>query len=175
MPQFRLTRSMAKELKLTSLPTPADSSLIFYDDWYLDVFRLGRKKIVCCIHIRTRLAIAILPSDIGGMKALFEFFPFILKHHLHDCQLKDYKKIANEIDVFFRDQLPIFTKTNHLSTQSHMTQFKGLLYAYVEKGSVINQSFCDTVSHHWLKWLIRLPNNPKDYTRPATLWQEHYN
>lgn len=50
MPQFRLTHKMAKELKIMQLNNPNNCAKL-YDDWYVDVTRVLRKKVIIFIHI----------------------------------------------------------------------------------------------------------------------------
>lgn len=71
MPQLRLTTKMAKELKILKLKDPNNCTAL-YDDWYVDVVRILRKKIFIFMHIHTRIALAIPSYEIGGIHNLFK-------------------------------------------------------------------------------------------------------
>ncbi len=176
MPQFRLTAAMAKDLKVKELSEPRLDLPRFYDDWYLDTIRAMRKKVVIAMHVRTRMAIAITLSDIGGLKKVFDFFPFILKHHLFECQLDRYADACIGIEGFYavEDGEYTFTKTNNRSVNAHMTQFKHLLESEAYRYGAITQKVCDVASRDWLEWLVKTPESGNDYTRPFELWQLEY-
>ena len=46
MSQLRLTVKMTKELKIAELGFPSDNYPKLYDDWYWDITRILRRKVV---------------------------------------------------------------------------------------------------------------------------------
>ena len=105
---------MAKELKVDKLKYPANATVL-YDDWYLDIVRILRKKIFVFMHIQTRVALAIPNYEIGSIQGLFECFPLLFREFLNQL---DYGKIADEaFDFFSCHKAEInFVKTDDKST-----------------------------------------------------------
>ncbi|MGB2684434.1 MAG: hypothetical protein WBC43_05390 [Olleya sp.] len=92
MPQLRLTAKIAKELKVNELTIPSITTTL-YDDWYLDVSRILRKKVFIFVHIRTKIAFAIPSYEIGGTQNLLECFPLLVRELFDKL---DYEKISME-------------------------------------------------------------------------------
>lgn len=177
MPQFRLTAKMAKELKISNLGQPQETSL-HYDDWYVHVVRIARKRVYIFMHITTRLAIALPNYEIGGIQNLFPSFALQLQRILKELDYDAYGNIADEACQFFeqpKDCLT-FTKTAHKSTIRYIADFDYMLNFELEKRYMldrsqceITQEICDEISQYWLSYLIKDPLNPKGYIYPKDL------
>ena len=169
MPQLRLTAKIAKELKVNELTIPSITTTL-YDDWYLDVSRILRKKVFIFVHIRTRIAFAIPSYEIGGTQNLLECFPLLVRELFDKL---DYEKISMEAYNFFN--VPpteiSFTKTDDKSTLRYVSDFKHILEFNALKKNNINQVLCDSTSTNWLNHLTKDPMNSKDYTTPLRLIQ----
>ena len=102
MPQFRLTAKMARELKITSLEMPSSGHANFYDDWYIDIDRFMRKKVILCMHVDTRAALAIPISEIGGIKNFFPCFKLLLSAVLENIHGYDayINNVEQYLDIF---------------------------------------------------------------------------
>jgi len=168
MPQFRLTIKLAKDLKIELQEQPVEVVPI-YDDWYVDLMRANRKKVVVFMHINTFMALAMPCTEIGGIKNMFECFPILLRDFLYDLEFEDIAEQSyNYFDV--SQESYTFTKTKNLTVLRFMTDFKyNLEYDMSRYG--VSQIVCDKVSKHWLKWLLR-PKGMKEYTRPMELMQK---
>ncbi|WP_375327143.1 DUF6933 domain-containing protein [Candidatus Tisiphia endosymbiont of Nemotelus uliginosus] len=167
MPQLRLTAKMAKELKILELKN-LNNCTALYDDWYVDVVRILRKKIFIFMHIHTRIALAIPSYEIGGIHNLFKCFPLLINEFLH---LLNYGKIANESYDFFscpQSQFN-FVKTNDKSTLRYVSDFKLILEITAEKYQKISQLLCDNTSERWLERLIKDNSQINAYTTPLKL------
>lgn len=177
MPQFRLTAKMAKELKITQLALP-EKATRSYDDWYVDLTRIGRKKVYVFMHITMRIALALPNFEMGGLHNLFSCFAGQLHYILKEHDYAKYHHVADEAQTFF--DVPIddytFTKTNDKSSIRYVSDFIYILHdetiRYSEMAphdNGINQIICDKASLYWLTNLIKDPLNPKDYVRPGEL------
>ena len=167
MPQLRLTAKMAKELKVNMLNIPSVVTEL-YDDWYLDVTRILRKKVFIFMHIRTRIALAMPSYEIGGVQNLLEFFPLLLRELLN---VLGYERLADEAYSFFscRELRINFVKTDDKSTLRYISEFKFLLQHKADRHDVINQILCDEMAKHCLNHLMKSNLDPKDYTTPLKL------
>lgn len=177
MPQFRLTAKMAKELKISNLALPIEAALTF-DDWYVHVVRVARKRVYIFMHISTRMAIALPNYEIGGVRNLFPTFAVQLQHLLKKLDYQRYSAIADEAFEFFNQPMNNFrfTKTADKSTIRYVSDFDYMLNFETEKQYMldhrqydITQRVCDIVSYSWLSYLIKDPLNPKGYTYPKDL------
>lgn len=177
MPQLRLTAKMAKELKITELGMPQDTTR-HYDDWYVHVVRIARKRVYILMHIKTRLAIALPNYEINGVNNLPRCFARQVKYVLNEFDYNIYHAIADEAYGFFDQSISsyTFTKTNDRSTLRYVSDFDFCLNYEAEKQYLaglnngdITQSICNAASITWLSNLMKDPNNPKDYTRPREL------
>jgi hypothetical protein len=167
MPQFRLTAKMAQELKITQLINPNNTTRL-YDDWYLDVTRIFRKKVFIFMHINTRVAFAIPSYEIGGTQNLLDSFPVLLQEFLNNL---DYETIAEEAYEFFThpSKQVYFAKTNDKSTLRYITTFQNILTFNAKKINDISQSLCDSTSQHWLNHFMQDGINSKRHTTPLKL------
>jgi hypothetical protein len=175
MPQFRLTDRMALELKIETrgMPNKCDQP---YDDWYVDIIRIQRKKVYIFMHVATRMAIAVIGQDIGGLANLFNAFPILLRDRLLAVDKLKYATKAYDIADFFT--VPFsqfsFTKTDNKSLIRYVADFSFILeYRADEQKHLINRDFdqgiCEHVMKYWLTNLVKDPNNLKNYTRPQEL------
>jgi len=177
MAQFRLTAKMAKELNVSELIMP-ESVTRLYDDWYVDLTRIGRKKVYLFMHITMRIALALPSFEIGGKHNLFPCFALQLQYILKEFDCHNYHHIADEAQAFFNEPYEnfVFTKTNDKSSIRYMADFIYMLNFDTEKYALknpsdgsINQIICDKLSLYWLTYLIKDPLNPKSYIYPKDL------
>lgn len=168
MPQLRLTIKMQKELKVIHLQDPTNNPIRLYDDWYVDIVRIMRRKIFIFMHINTRVGLAIPSYEIGGAQNLLECFPLYLREFFSHL---NYEEIAIEAYNFFNDpQFEItFTKTDNKSILRHITTFKNILEFNAQRIGCIDQLLCDKTSEYWLDYLIKDNFKPNDYTTPLQL------
>ena len=171
MPQLRLTAKMAKELKIIQLQLPTNNPTRLYDDWYVDITRILRKKIFIFMHINTRVGLAIPSYEIGGTQNLLECFPIYLREFFSQL---DYEEIAMEAYDFFTVSLTeiSFTKTDNKSILRHVSTFKNILEFNAQRLGEIDQILCDKTSEYWLDYLIKDAFNPNNYTTPLKLIQD---
>jgi hypothetical protein len=176
MPQFRLTAKMAKELKIDNLAESQTNLPNLYDDWYVDIIRIQRKKVVVFMHIDTRIALAMPIFEIGGMKYIFNCFAIALRELLYEINFDQYESLANKALEFF--DVPefeyIFCKTQNKSVTTHLTQFKFVLEHDIAIAGEITQSVCDKTAEYWLSGLIKDPENPKKYSKPIELLERYF-
>lgn len=172
MPQFRLTAKMAQELKITQLINPNNTTRL-YDDWYLDVTRIFRKKVFIFMHINTRIAFAIPSYEIGGTQNLLDSFPVLLQEFLNNL---DYETIAEEAYEFFThpSNQVYFAKTNDKSTLRYVSSFILQLDIAYKKLNNISQYICDNVSEEWLDHFIKDRDQSNTYTTPRKLLKNCY-
>lgn len=170
MPQFRLTHKMAKELKIIQLNKPNNCAKL-YDDWYVDVTRVLRKKVIIFIHIDTKIAFAIPIYEIGGIHSIFKYFALLFRDFLYKL---DFDEIAEQAYNYLNiPKASInFVKTSDKSTLRYASTFKFLLDREARDQNEINQVICNTVIHRWLTYMIQDKKRPNDYTCPLKLFAE---
>lgn len=176
MPQFRLTDRMARELNIIDRGMPKIVSKS-YDDWYVDMVRVGRKKVYIFMHVSTRMGVAVPGAEIGGIGKLFNAFPVLLKSALLEHDHKKYQAITKEIMEFFNRSGTelVFTKTDNKSLIRYVADFSFILqytahdFTMMYGHSDILPAACDKVTQKWLSYFIKDPNNPKDYVYPKQL------
>ncbi|WP_157668049.1 DUF6933 domain-containing protein [Rickettsia gravesii] len=125
MPQFRLTHKMAKELKIIQLNNPNNCATL-YDDWYVDVMRVLRKKVIIFIHINTKIAFAIPIYEIGRIYSIFECLALLFRDFLYKLDLDE---IAEQAYNYLNSPRSLinFVKTSDKSTLRYASTFKFLL------------------------------------------------
>lgn len=167
MPQFRLTAKMAKALKVVKLGNPTTATPL-YDNWYLDVVTVLSMKVYVFMHTQTKVAVAILGYEIGGIKGLFIDFASMIRQ-LFD--FLEYENIAEEAYNYFscdKSQMN-FTKANDKSTEKYLSEFIHALQIEAHECDMINQQICDSVSQYWLDFLLKDKSTKYDYTTPLKL------
>lgn len=167
MPQLRLTAKMAKELKITQLQNP-DNCTKLYDDWYVDVTRILRKKVFVFMHVHSKIALAVPSYEIGGIHGLFECFALLLREFLNSL---DYDEIAEQAYDYFccpKSQIN-FVKTNDKSTLRYISTFKFSLEYEANKYQIIDQELCDETSQWWKNHFLQDKSRVNAYTTPLKL------
>ncbi|WP_341750239.1 DUF6933 domain-containing protein [Candidatus Tisiphia endosymbiont of Sialis lutaria] len=167
MPQFRLTAKIAKALKVLELKNPNNCTKL-YDDWYLDVTRISRKKVFIFMHIHSKIAFAIPSYEIGGINSLFECFALLLRDCLNSL---GYEEIAEQAYDYFCCHISQinFVKTNDKSTLRYVSNFILQLDIAYKKLNDISQYICDNVSEDWLDHFIKYRDQSNAYTTPRKL------
>ncbi|MFI4938094.1 MAG: DUF6933 domain-containing protein [Candidatus Berkiellales bacterium] len=162
MLQLRLTQNIAKDLKVDKLEEPVDPTNPF-NDWFLNVFIVNRKKIAIFTHGLTKLSFFAHYSDIGGAKNL----PVALRRHLTKYLKKiNYSNLQGQVDSLF-DGNYIFCKTVDKTVLGHMNDFIHAVKVHIE--------FSNTTGEHigWEEITKRVQDTPMNsigFTTPAELF-----
>ena len=183
MLQIRLTVKMAEEMKVVNLGNPEEPSFS-YDDWYLHVVKISRKKVYIFMHVKTRLAIAVPKHEIGRIKNLFSHFSVQLAYILKKLNNPAYDLIIRESSLAFTQPMKqfAFTKTKTKSLIRYVSEFSWMLKYKMEAHSsaandvkdVVSQAVCHGVSLSWLSHLMKDPDSPRDYASPKELLARYF-
>jgi len=177
MPQFRLTKRMADKLKVTSLEDPDNEVIPFYDDWYIELTRLGRLQVVLFMHVRTRLALAMPIHAIGGTRNILGCFPVLLRDFLLELDPDRFDVLDEPVFRLFDQPSPMvrYCRTNNKSVASHVRQFQDVLLQSSQKLGVVDQATCHDAMMFWSRILIKDPENSESYSQPAELFERLLN
>ena len=166
MPQIRLTNKSINELKSPPLKM-IGRDCQFFDDWYLDIFRITRKKTYLFMHVETKVAFAIPSFEIGGVNNLFECFALLLQDFFMEYGDEN---LANRVYTSFIKEDFYFIKNKNKSMVPYTTQFKHrLLDRVTTMGYPFNQGLCDVAHKQWLNNFITVGAKRADYITPLQL------
>ena len=107
MAQFRLTKKFATDLKVNKLASPALQTTRF-DDWFIDVIRVQRKKVAIATHAKSLLTFLLPYEQVGGAKSVPGCIAASLKKFLNE---NDLDANVGQVDEIFLDP-PVFCKTD---------------------------------------------------------------
>lgn len=126
MAQFRLTKKFATDMKVNQLHQPNLITSLF-DDWFVDVIRVKRKKVAMATHAKSLLTFLLPYEQIGGAKSVPDCIGVSLNLFLneHDLNIS-----TDQIDILF-SQPPIFCKTDNRKILGHMNDFKHCVEASI--------------------------------------------
>lgn len=136
-----------------------------FHDWYVDVIRVLRKKIIIFIHIHTKISFAIPIYEIGGIHAIFECFAFLLRDFLYEL---DRNAIAEQAYNEFNSPKSLinFVKTNHNSTLSYASTCA----AYLKRRlTTVTQASLDNA----INILNNMPRKSFGYKTPHEIWLQN--
>jgi len=125
MPQFRLTLKFSKDLAVKSLPEP-EASCSFFDDWFIDVVRVDRKKVAFAMHAKTYFSLLIPYTHVGGAKGVPSAIKDLLIKFVVENNLPEYQE---KIHFLFREKFT-YCKTKDRSVLGHMRDFKNFIDSY---------------------------------------------
>lgn len=170
MPQIRLTSKAAAALKQTNLPGPVEKNEVL-DDWCVDLFRVGRKSYFSIMHVRSRVAVSVGVSDIGGSANFINLFPMVLENFFEGLGLTE---IGLECEEIFMDSFlcATLTKTDNRSLLAHMNQFKSTFELENYLDGELTDFMLEALSQRWTVGLVKIPesNGKKDdYDRPISI------
>jgi hypothetical protein len=86
MAQFRLTKKFAADIKVSKLESPALQTTRF-DDWFIDVIRVQRKKVAMATHAKSLLTFLLPYKQVGGAKSVPNCITVSLKKFLNENDL----------------------------------------------------------------------------------------
>jgi hypothetical protein len=163
---------MADKLKITTLEEPDNELIPFYDDWYIDLTRIGRLQVAIFMHVRTRLALAMPIHAIGGMRNLFGCFPVLFRDFLLELDPDRFDILDEPLFRLFDQPSPMirYCRTNNKSVASHVRQFQDVLLQSSQRLGVVDQITCDDAMRFWSGTPIKDPENSESYSRPAELF-----
>ena len=67
--QYRLTKKFAVDCRIESLSTPCNT-MSPLDDWFIDVFRVNRKKIAMVTHAISTYTFFVPYAEVGGARMI---------------------------------------------------------------------------------------------------------
>lgn len=138
MLQLRLTQKIAKDLKITKLESPIKQDNPF-NDWFLNVFIVNRKKVAIFTHGLTKLSFFSLYGEIGGAKNL----PVALQRHLTGYLTQiNYAHLQTQVDNLF-DGSYKFCKPIDKKVLGHMNDFIYGAKAYSEISNLTDDEVLD--------------------------------
>ncbi len=117
--QFRLTKKFASDLKVNKLEPPALQTTRF-DDWFIDVIRVQRKKVAIVTHAKSLLTFLLPYEQVGGAKSVPDCIAVSLKEFLHQNDLEGNVGQVNETFL----ERHFFCKTDNRKVLGHMNDFK---------------------------------------------------
>ena len=161
MPQFRLTKKFATDLKITQLHEP-ENLLPILDDWVIDVIRIQRKKVAMITHVNSLLTFLIPYSHVGGAANIPECIAVLLNEFIYNHDLLEFDL---QIQTLFKQPI-VFCKTANRKTLGHMNDFK-----YIIEACTNNLDFDDI---DWDDLMVRVNDTlaqvtPGNYERPTNL------
>lgn len=162
MLQLRLTKKIAKDLKIITLDEPIEQDNPF-NDWFINVFTVNRKKVAIFTHGSTMLSFFSLYSEIGGAKNLFIALKLHLTKYLQ--QLGFYHLQAQVESIF--DGAYKFCKTGDKQVLGHMNDFIHGVKCYTELPNITGE---------FLSWeeitkrINETPMNNTNFMNPADLF-----
>ena len=162
MPQFRLTKKFAKDLNINKLSEPKESSLTIFDDWFIDVIQVGRKKVALITHSKSYLSFLAPYSHFNGAKNIPPSIKTFILSFIQENKLTQY---TTEIENLFNSP-DNFCKTKDRRVLGHMNDFKGFIEAYTHNMPFENISWDDLTSrtNH-----ILAGDSKGNYNRPIDL------
>ena len=119
MATFFITRKFSKDIKVDKFsepPTVLDS----FDGWFIDIFRVQRKKIAIATHATTYLTFFLPYCDIGGAVSVPDCVGVLVAQLLYD---QECTRHADNVQNMFENK-HIFCKTNNRKVLGHMNDFK---------------------------------------------------
>lgn len=161
VPQIRPTLKFSKDLKIKILREPKEE-LDFFDDWFVDVIRIDRKKVAFAMHSKTLFSLLIPYTHVGGTKGI----PFGIRDSLIKFVVKNvFSQYQQTISSLF-DEERVFCKTKERSVLGHMRDFKNCIDAYT-----VGLSFSKI---DWVEAMIYLNkvlagDGKRNYNRPIDL------
>ncbi len=127
MPQIRTTLKFSKDLKIKTLYEPKEE-LALFDDWFIDVVRVDRKKVAFAMHSKTLFSLLIPYTQVGGAKGI----PLAIRDLLVKFVIENgFSKYQETISSLFDEEI-IFCKTKNRSVLGHMRDFKNFIEGYTE-------------------------------------------
>lgn len=119
MAQLRLTRKFAKDLHITKLQEPQETTSIF-DDWVVDVIRVQRKKVAMVTHVKSYLPFFLPYCEIGGANNIIHALVRSLTLWLLE---NGYSRYRQPMCDLFAGR-PAFCKTANRKVLGHMNDYK---------------------------------------------------
>ncbi len=170
MTQFRLTANAAKTLRAKTLQEPT-TVVVPYDDWYVDVKTIRRKKLIIFMHVPSRMVVALPISCLMGLGNWKYGFANFLSQLLTEQHYNKYEIISKEIHSFITESPVIFTKTNCGSVNSHIQQFSFVLEYMSDFPKKIDLNVCYECCHKWTRNLVSIDKS-KNYHHPIELFDK---
>lgn len=162
MLQVRLTKKIAKDLKIIALDEPVEQDNPF-NDWFINLFTVNRKKVAIFTHGSTMLTFFSLYSEIGGAKNLF----IALKLHLTKyLQQLGFYHLQTQVESIF-DGTYKYCKTVDKRVLGHMNDFIYGVQCYTDISSIADEILS------WGEITKRIndtPMNNVDFMNPAELF-----
>ncbi len=159
--QFRITQKYASDCKIDNLSLPCDT-LSPLDDWFIDMFRIHRKKIAMITHAKSTYTFFIPYAAVGGAKAIPECVSVLIEKFLYR------ENLSHHIDELRRlsNENPVFCKTVDRKILGHMNDFKRCASYRLEE----NPTDFDGAEH----MIAQIPVNlqPIKYTTPLERFRE---
>lgn len=127
MPQIRTTLKFSKDLKMKKLQEPTEGLNIF-DDWFVDVVRVDRKKVAFAMHSKTLFSLLIPYTHMGGAKGILVAIRDLLIKFVIANKFPQYQE---SIISLFNGEA-IYCKTKDRSILGHMNDFKNFIEGHTE-------------------------------------------
>jgi hypothetical protein len=125
VPQLRATQKFSRDLKIKILDEPIDR-LPFFDDWFIDVIRIARKKVAFAMHSNTLFSFLIPYTHVGGAKGV----PLAIRDLLIKFVIENkFPQYQEKIYSVFNEKI-IYCKTKDRSVLGHMNDFKNFIEGY---------------------------------------------
>jgi len=117
--QCRVTKKYAIDCRIENLPLPCNT-LSPLDDWFIDVFRINRKKIAMITHAKSTYTFFVPYSEVGGAKAVPGHINKLLTEFL--CR----ENLIQHLDELKRITTGdfVYCKTVDRKILGHMNDFK---------------------------------------------------
>lgn len=162
--QFRLTKKFSTDLKVNKLESPALQTTRF-DDWFIDVIRVQRKKVAIATHAKSLLTFLLPYEQVGRAKSVPDCIAVSLKRFLNE---NDLDANVGKVDEIFLDP-PVFCKTDNRKVLGHMNDFKRCIEVGIyHKGLKFDAIDWDDVMHS----INNMPIGTQGYTFATDLAKE---
>jgi hypothetical protein len=135
MPQFRLTQKFSKDIKISFLSEPYCPDNIL-DDWFIDVFRVSRKKIAIATHAKSTFTLFTSYAQTSGATGVVKNISSMFKNFLAKQGLLEYSRQA---EILFNEPY-VFCKTSDRKILGHMNDFKNCAYSFIDRAERLDDS-----------------------------------
>lgn len=117
--QYRLTKKFAVDCRIESLSIPCNT-LSPLDDWFIDVFRVNRKKVAMVTHAISTYTFFVPYAEVGGAKMIPGHINKLVMDFLYREDLTHH---LGELERLAKSDI-VYCKTVDRNILGHMNDFK---------------------------------------------------
>ncbi|MBJ15937.1 MAG: hypothetical protein CMF38_04820 [Legionellaceae bacterium] len=117
--QYRLTKKFAVDCRIESLSTPCNT-MSPLDDWFIDVFRVNRKKVAMVTHAISTYTFFVPYAEVGGARMIPGHINKLLTDFLYR---ENFTQHLDELERLAKSNI-VYCKTVDRKILGHMNDFK---------------------------------------------------